>query len=52
MNNLELSSFKIISSVGMAKSSYIEAMNAAEKGNFDLADEKIKEGEKSEAKRS
>lgn len=46
MNNLELSSFKIISSVGMAKSSYIEAMNAAEKGNFDLADEKIKEGEK------
>lgn len=41
MNNLELSSFKIISSVGMAKSSYIEAMNAAEKGNFDLADEKF-----------
>lgn len=45
MDNLELSSFKIISAVGMAKSSYIEAMNAAEKGNFDLANEKIKEGE-------
>lgn len=45
MEGLELVSFKIISSVGMAKSSYIEAMMAAQKNDFDLAKEKIKEGE-------
>lgn len=47
MDNLELISFQIISAVGMAKSSYIEAIHAAEKGDFDLAKEKIKEGEES-----
>ena len=43
MDNLELVSFQIISAVGVAKSSYIEAMKIAEKGDFDLA--KIKEGD-------
>ena len=45
MESLELMSFQIISAVGMAKSSYVEAMRAAEKGNIELAKEKIKEGE-------
>ena len=43
MDNLELVSFQIISAVGVAKSSYIEAMKIAEKG--DLAKAKIKEGD-------
>lgn len=47
MEGLELVSFKIISAVGMAKSSYIEAMKVAAKGEFDLAKAKIKEGEES-----
>ena len=38
MDNLELVSFQIISAVGVAKSSYIEAMEIAEKGDFDLED--------------
>lgn len=45
MNSLELMSFQIISAVGMAKSNYVEAMKAAQKGDFTLANEKIKEGE-------
>lgn len=45
MDELELVSFQIISAVGMAKSTYIEAIHAAEIGDFDLADAKIKEGE-------
>ncbi|MFV0394173.1 MAG: PTS lactose/cellobiose transporter subunit IIA [Coprobacillaceae bacterium] len=45
MKELGLISFKIISSVGMAKSSFIEAMKAAEKGEFEIAEEKVKEGE-------
>ena len=36
MDNLELVSFQIISAVGVAKSSFIEAMKIAEKGDFDL----------------
>ena len=47
MDSLELMSFQIISAVGMDKSSYIEAMRADEKGDFDLAKAKIKEGEDS-----
>ena len=47
MEGLELVSFKIISAVGMAKSSYIEAMKAASEGDFELAKAKIKEGEES-----
>lgn len=46
MNELELVSFQIISAVGTAKSNYIEAMRLAEKGNFEEAEEKIKEGQK------
>ena len=45
MDNLELVSFQIISAVGVAKSSYIEAMEIAEKGDFDLAKAKLKEGD-------
>ncbi|MEJ8737894.1 PTS lactose/cellobiose transporter subunit IIA [Erysipelotrichaceae bacterium HCN-30851] len=45
MEGLELISFQIISSVGMARSSYIEAIKEARNGNFDIANEKIKEGE-------
>lgn len=45
MDSLELMSFQIISAVGMAKYSYVEAMKAAQKGNFLMAQEKMKEGE-------
>ena len=45
MEGLELISFKIISAVGMAKSSFIEAMQVASQNKFDEAREKIKEGE-------
>ncbi len=45
MDNLELVCFQIISAVGIAKSSYIEAMKLAEKEEFDLAKAKIKEGD-------
>ena len=46
MNELELISFQIISAVGTAKSNYIEAMRLAEKGEFEKAEEIIKEGQK------
>ncbi|MEG0366152.1 MAG: PTS lactose/cellobiose transporter subunit IIA [Coprobacillus sp.] len=45
MDCLELISFNIISAVGTAKSNYVEAMRAAERGDFDLAKQKIKDGE-------
>ncbi len=45
MEGLELICFNIISSVGMAKSSYVEAMRAAGKGDFALSEEKMKEGD-------
>ncbi len=45
MEKLELMSYQMISAVGTAKSNYVEAMRAAEKGDFDLADTMIKEGE-------
>ena len=47
MDGFELVSFKIISAVGMAKSSFIEAMQVAANGEFDVARAKIKEGEES-----
>lgn len=46
MEDMEMISFKIISAVGEAKSDYIMAMEEAENGNFEKADELIKEGEK------
>lgn len=47
MEDLELKCFQIISSVGMAKSSYVEAIREAKKGNFEEARAKIKEGDES-----
>lgn len=46
MEGLELICFQIISAAGMAKSSYIEAIKEAKKGNFEKAASCIKEGEK------
>lgn len=45
MEDLEMICFGIISSAGMAKSSYVEAMRAAAKGEFDVSEAKIKEGD-------
>lgn len=45
MEEMEMICFNIISSVGMAKSSYVEAMRAAAKGSFEEAAAKIKEGD-------
>ncbi|MFJ7934464.1 PTS lactose/cellobiose transporter subunit IIA [Sporosarcina sp. NPDC096371] len=47
MEKLELVSFQIISSVGLAKSSYIEAIQEAKKGNFEKAKACINEGKNS-----
>lgn len=47
MEGLELQCFQIISAVGMARSSYIEAIQEAKKANFEKAREMIEEGEKS-----
>lgn len=47
MEGMELQCFQIISAVGMARSSYIEAIQEAKKGNFERARECIKEGEQS-----
>jgi len=44
MEGMELISFQIIAAVGTAKSMYIEAIQAAKKGDFDEADQLIKEG--------
>ena len=45
MEGLELTAFQIISSVGTARSSYIEAIRAAKSGDFDGAKKLIKEGD-------
>lgn len=45
MEGLELQCFQIISAVGMARSSYIEAISEARNNNFERAAEMIKEGE-------
>jgi len=44
VENIGLISFQIISAVGTAKSMYIEAIQAAKKGNFDEADKLIEDG--------
>lgn len=46
MNELEMISFEIISSVGAARSMYIEAIQEAKKKNFKAAEELIEEGSK------
>ncbi|MFV0254806.1 MAG: PTS lactose/cellobiose transporter subunit IIA [Erysipelotrichaceae bacterium] len=45
MDELELVSFQIISSVGAARSSYIEAIQLAKEGKFDEAEETINQGD-------
>lgn len=45
MEGLELTSFQIISAVGMARSTFIEAVQEARNGNVESANQKIKEGE-------
>lgn len=44
MEGLELICFEIISAVGTARSLYIEAIQEAKKGEFDKAEELIKQG--------
>lgn len=45
MENYELICFQIISAVGAARSCYVEAIQAAKKGEFEQARQMIKEGE-------
>lgn len=45
MEGIELVCFQIISSVGMARASFIEAIDCAEQGDYAGAEAKIKEGE-------
>ena len=47
MEELEMIAFKIISGVGTARSSYIEAIHAAKTGDYDRADRLIAEGNES-----
>lgn len=47
MEELELICFHIISHVGNARSSYIEAIHLAQNGRYGEAEEKLKEGEAS-----
>lgn len=45
MGGLEQSAFQIISLVGTARSSYIEAIQAAKQGDYAKAEQLIKEGD-------
>lgn len=45
MDGLELTAFQIISAVGSARSSYIEAIQKAKQGDFDGAEQLVKEGD-------
>ena len=44
MEGLELVSFQIIAAAGSARSSYVEALQAAKQGNFEEAEALIKQG--------
>lgn len=44
MEELELVCFEIISNVGMARGSYVEAIDLATEGKFEEAEKKIEEG--------
>lgn len=44
MEELEMICFNIISNVGMARASYIEAIDLAQEGRFQEAEDKVKEG--------
>ena len=46
MNGYELNSLEIISETGLARSFYIDAINAAKKGNFEESENLLKIGEK------
>lgn len=43
MDDMELIAFEIISNVGMAKSLIIEAIREGRSGNYELANQKVKE---------
>lgn len=43
MDGIELIAFEIISNVGMAKSLAVEALRDVREGNYDVAEEKMKE---------
>ena len=45
MEGIELISFQIISSVGAARSMYIEAIHLAKEGRFEEAQEMIRQGQ-------
>lgn len=45
MEGLELVSFQIIAAAGSARSSYVEALQAAKDGRYDDAKELIKQGD-------
>lgn len=45
MEGLELVSFQIIAAAGSARSSYVEALQAAKEGRYDDATELIKQGD-------
>ena len=45
MNALEMTCFEIISYVGTAKSCYVNAITKAKEGDFDAAQELIKQGD-------
>ncbi len=44
MEGLEMTCFQIISSVGSAKSNYIEAIQVAKRGDFEQAERLLEEG--------
>ena len=46
MEGLELTAFQIISAVGTARSSYIEAISEAKEGHYEQAEKLIEEGDK------
>lgn len=46
MSDYEMMCFQIITSVGSAKSYYLEAINEAKKGNFEKSEILIEDGEK------
>lgn len=50
MEGIEMSSFEIITNVGMARGSYVEAIDLATEGKFEEAQAKIEEGNRFFAK--
>lgn len=47
MEEMEMTCFEMISAVGSARSSYIEAIHAAKAGDYDKANQLIEEGNSS-----